>query len=223
MNIRTRTLAALVAAAMAGTGTSGCSDSGAALQSGDADARIRAIHELAAQGTDAAARQLGAAARHEDARTAGEALAALGRVPGAEAGRVLAEAAAKDPRPALRQAAVMALTQRGGAEARPALRQAVRADPAPEVRGEAAAGQARVGTLEDVDLLVEAATADGNSPAVGREIAAIEQLLGVRFRYDPVASPEERQEALRRVRACAPDLAKKRQAWWDYSKKEPRP
>jgi len=184
---------------------SGCS--GREDSSTDPARQVRAIHEAAAADNDQAAEQVAKAVQDNNPATAREAVAALGRMSTPAAFEALKRAATSESRTDVRQAAAAALAGRKDPRAAEVLRQVLRSDSSPEVRGEAAAGLARVGTLDDVDLLVSSTVAETDPAATRREIAAIERLLGIKFRYDPAAPPEEQRRVLEAVRTVASRIA----------------
>ena len=186
---------------------SGCSEPQDGGSSTDPARGVRAIHEAAAADNDRAAQQVAKAVQDNDTATAREAVAALGRMSTPAAVEALGRIATSEPRAEMRQLGVAALAGRGEPRAAEVLRQVLRSDSSPEVRGEAAAGLARVGSLDDVDPLVSAATTETDPLAIRREIAAIERFVGVKFRYDPAAPPEEQQRVLEAVRTFASRLA----------------
>jgi HEAT repeat protein len=206
-----RSIGALLVAALASLGLAGCSDAGS--QAADADGRLLAIHQLAAEGSEAAVDRLAQASHDADATVAVEAAWMLGRVQHDKADTVLAQVAATEPRVELRQAAVQSIIQRGRPQGAEALRLAVRSDPSPAVRGEAAAGLGRLGARPDALVLVAAAGAEHEAAVVVRAIAAAEQLLGVRLAYDPRAPEADRREALARLAALTPSLVRRDPVW----------
>jgi HEAT repeat protein len=181
----------------------GCSDPSKGLTSSDPQVRAQAIRELSASGADAAARQVASVARHEDDRTASQAILALGRMASPCAAEALKDVVTAERRVALRRLAAVSLTQRPEPLAAEALRRAVKTDTSPEVRAEAALGLARRGTVDDVYLLADAATSEPDSRAAHSEVTAVETLVGLRFPYDPAAPPEVRRECLERMRTFA--------------------
>jgi len=186
---------------------SGCSEPQDGGSSTDPARGVRAIHEAAAADNDRAAQQVAKAVQDNDPATAGEAVAALGRMSTPAAFEALGRVATSEPRAEMRQLGVTALAGRKNPRAAEVLKQVLRSDSSPAVRGEAAAGLARVGSLDDVDPLVSAATTETDPLAIRREIAAIERLVGVKFRYDPAAPPEEQRHVLEAVRTFASRLA----------------
>jgi HEAT repeat protein len=188
----------------------GCSDSFPGLSSSDAGERARALQRLAAAGDEKAVEQVAALVKHGDTRTASQAIEALGRMSSARACDALRDVMTSERRPELRKWAAVSLAQRREPQAAETLRRAVGSDPAPEVRAEAALGLARVGNIDDVDVLANAAGAENDAHVAHCEVSALEALIGVRFPYDPNASPEARKAELERIRSTARNLAQTR-------------
>ncbi len=193
----------------------GCSDPSEQLDSPDALKRLEAIRALEKQGGSAAAEGLAKAAGHEDAMTARAAVLALSAINHPSALASLKEVVASDPRGSVRALGVVALARaaRDAAarkEAAEVMRRVVRGDQAAMVRAEAAGALGKVGSVEDVDLLVEVTGMDRSKVVISRAAGAVDRLLGVKFRYDPTAPREKREERLRVIREVAPAIARKR-------------
>lgn len=185
----------------------GCSDSSKGLSSPDSGERARALRKMVAAGDDKAAAQVAPLVKHEDTRTASQAIEALGRMSSSRACDYLRDVMTSEQRPALRKAAAASLAQRREPRAAETLRQAVVGDPAPEVRGEAALALVRAGNVEDVNVLANAAVAEPDPQAARCQVTAMGAILGVRLPYDPAATPEARKANLERIRATAAQLA----------------
>ncbi len=191
---------------------SGCGED-ASVESGDRHVRIRAIRDLSQEGDRKAARQLAEATRHEDTTTALAAVAGLGRMPNEEARKALREAVAGDERSKVRESAIVALAGEREHDPDPAstelLRRVARSDPDGSVRAAAASALSAMGTLEEVRFLVEMALAEDDARAQLRAVRAIEDLLDLRFKFDPNGTEAERRAALERIRSQAPAIAEK--------------
>ena len=185
----------------------GCSDPADDLQSDNLNERIQAIRQLGREGGDSAARQIAEAVSHPDEATAAEAVRGLGRIAKPSAAEALVAVAEADKRPRVRVEAVVQLGRRRDEPAARTLRALVKSDPDPGVRGAAAMGLGHQGDLGDVTRLLEVVETDSNPVVQGRAVGAIEQMLGLRFEFNPWASPEERAKAMRRVREVAPTAA----------------
>lgn len=187
---------------------SGCSSPGDT-DSPDLGERLEAIRRLADEADDEAVERLAGAARHEDTRTACEAVWALGRAPRQSAVRALERVVSvkSESRPRVRQTAVMALGRRKEPRAREVLLEVARTDPEGAVRAEAAAAVGKVGTLDDVPFLTDLAAADPSVAVQSRAVGAVEALTGYRFPYDSRASERERREALERLKEDARQIA----------------
>lgn len=192
----------------------GCSDPSEQLDSPDALKRLEAIRALEKRGDSAAAEGLAKAAGHEDAMTARAAVLALSAIDHPSAQAALKEVVAGDPRGSVRALAVFALARArdpaARKEAAEVMRRVVRGDQAAMVRAEAAGALGKVGSVEDVDLLVEVTGMDRSKMVISRAAGAVDRLLGVKFRYDPTAPREKREERLRVIREVAPAIARKR-------------
>ena len=186
----------------------GCSDSSKSLSSSDPGERAAALRKMAAAGDDKAAEQVAPLIKHEDTRTATQAIETLGRMSSGRACEYLRDVMTSEQRPELRRAAVASLARRKEAQAAEAIRRAVARDPSPEVRSVAAMSLVRTGNVEDVNVLANAAVAEPDSKVVQSEVTAMGALMGVRFAYDPAATPEERKANLARIRAAAAELAR---------------
>jgi HEAT repeat protein len=206
-----RAAAALVGAIAITVWLGGCKDAGEQATSSNAEDRLQAIHALADRNDDASVQRLAEASRHEDVRTATEAMSSLGRVRHPEASRALVQAATTDQRAPMRQLAVRTIGERRDMDSAPVVRQILLGDADPRVKAEAAAALGRIGTLDDVDLLTNVATNTKDVLLQSRSVAAIERLLHLRFDYSPTAPESERQRAVARL-AAAPDLARQLKA-----------
>ncbi len=149
------------------------------------------------------------AATHEDLATAVEAVRGLGRMRSPTATTALVQTARKEMRPAVRMEAVVALGYREDEGAVRQLREMVEAEPDPAVRGAASAGLGRAGEYEDAMLLLAQVQRETDRAAQAREVGALERLVGARFGYDPKASPEERREAIERMKMSVPAMVQR--------------
>ena len=210
-------LAAVCGAAVMGLGLLGCSDPSEKLDVSDRDACLEALRECAAGGSDEAVDRVAAVVGHDDTLLAAEAIRTLGRMNTPRAVEVLCEMAsgAREKRGGLRQEAVVQLGRQEGAEALKVLRQVVKMDPDPRVRVGAITSLTRQRSLEDVPLLVKVAETDSDPVVQARAVGAVERLVQLKFRYNPAGTPEERQEALRRMRSLALTAARAVKGWTD--------
>lgn len=209
----TRLVFALLIALVGGLWFAGCSsDPGKDIKSENADTRLKAIRDLAARATAEDVQKVAEATRHEHMATAVEAASSLGRIRRPEAVQALRTAATKDQRVEVRQMSVTSLGDQETPDAALALRDVLRSDADPRVRGEAAASLGRMGNLDDVEFLVGILGTEQDQTVQSRAVAAIERMLRIKFMYEPNAPAKERQEALARVKANAPDLAKQLKA-----------
>ena len=191
----------------------GCNDPADDLRSGDLNERIQAIRQLAREGGDSAAQQIAEAVAHPDEATAAEAVRGLGRIAKPRAAEALVAVAEADKRPRVRAEAAVQLGRRRDASAARTLRALVKSDPDPVVRGAAAMGLGHQGNLADVTGLLDVAESDPDPVVQSRAVGAIEQMIGLRFKFDPWASDEERAKAMQRVRYLAPHAATFLQEW----------
>jgi len=189
----------------------GCSDPSEQLDSPDAAARLRAIHDLEREDSDEAARRLTQAVQGQDVTTATEAVWALGHMQNPTASAALHDLAAGSNKRQVRNTAILALCwqvrrdRERAAEVRDLLRQSAQGDESATVRATAAGALGVVGTLDDIDFLVKVASEGTDVRVQSQGVRAIERLLGgVRFGYDSTASAEERQAVLARIQKMAP-------------------
>ena len=192
-----------LSALLGGVCVAGCTCAPDAPEPLESAARIRQIREVARQDTEGSAGVLAKAVAHEDLATSIEAVRGLGRLRRPAAAQTLVRTARKDARPDVRVEALVAMGYRDEPESLEALRGAVREDPAPAVRGAAATAIGRAGALSVVDLLLTVAEADVDAMVQGRAVGAIERLVRLDFGYDTAATPEERRQRLKVVRAIA--------------------
>ena len=188
----------------------GCSDSSKSLSSSDPGERAAALRKMAVAGDDKAVERVAPLVKHEDTRTATQAIETLGRMSSGRACKYLRDVMTSEQRPELRRAAVASLARRKETQAAEAIRRAVASDPSPQVRSEAAMSLVRTGNVEDVNVLAQAAVGEPDPQVARAEVTAMGALMGVRFPYDPAASPEARKANLARIRAAAAELARAR-------------
>jgi HEAT repeat protein len=192
---------AVIVAAMAG-----CSEPSEQLTSSDPTVAISALRACRTEAGDEVVERVARVVARPDTRVATEAVRSLGRMRTPRAVRALVRIAhsANERRPAIRREAVVQLgRRRKNPEAVAAIEQAVQADPDPHVRAVAATSLGWQRSMDHVPLLVEVAEADADPMVQACAVSAVERLVGIRFRYDPHATPEERREALARVRRMA--------------------
>ncbi|HUU90059.1 MAG TPA: HEAT repeat domain-containing protein [Phycisphaerae bacterium] len=215
-------LVTVCGAALMGLGLLGCSDPSEKLDVSDRDVCLRALRECAAGGSDEAVDRVAAVVAHDDTLLAAEAIRTLGRMDTPHAVEVLCEMAsgAREKRGGLRQEAVVQLGRQQTPETLKVLRQVVKMDPDPRVRVGAITSLARQRSLEDVPLLVEVAETDADPLVQARAVGAVERLVQLKFRYNPAGTPEERQEALRRMRSLALTAARAVKTWRDVREQE---
>lgn len=120
---------------------------------------------------------------------------------------------AEEKRGAVRQEAVIQLGRQRSPEALAVLRQVIKTDPDPRVRAAAATSIATQRSLLDVPLLVQVAENETDPLVQARAVGSVEQLVGLKFGYDPTASPAERKKALLRMRSIAVTAAVSMQQW----------
>jgi HEAT repeat protein len=145
--------------------------------------------------------------KHEDLIVATETVKALGQMRRPSADKVLRQAATSDARAAVRQEAVLQLGGARDAESRAVAKQAVKTDPDADVRASAITSIQKQRALDDVPLLLEVAETEKDVVVQARAVSAIEQMLHMKFNYDPKAPLAERQQALERIRASASRIA----------------
>jgi len=212
-----RKAAALVAAcgAWVTLALAGCSDPSDNLDTSDREACIEALRQCAAGASDEVIDRVAEIAGHDDTLLAAEAVRALGRMRVPRAVDVLCEVAsgARGRRDAIRQEAVTQLGRQESPKALAVLRQVVKMDPDPRVRVAAITSLAWQRSLEDVPLLVQVAETESDPVVQARAVGAVEGLVSLKFGYEPSAPPEERQEALRRMRSLALTAARSVRAW----------
>jgi HEAT repeat protein len=201
----------------------GCSNSADELHSSKVEERVEAIRSLAREGGDAAAKEIAAVVSSPDEATAAEAVRGLGRIARPSASEALVSVAESDARPRVRGEAAVQLGRRRNEAAARTLRTLLKSDPDPQVRGAAATGLGHQGNLADVMGLLEVAESDTDPVVQSRAIGAIEQMIGLRFKFDAWAPPEERAKALARVRTLAPHAAAFLQEWQSAREKEGQP
>ena len=171
--------------------------------------QIKTIQSLAKKESDEAVDRVMEFTNAPDRMTARTAVWALGQMKSPRATKKLEDVAKRHPEGEIRFEAVTALSFKTPDEARPVLRQVVERDPDPNVRGAAAAAFGQVGTLDDVEFLSKALAGDESVVVQSRAVAAVERLVGVRFRFDPTAPAEVRREVINRLRHYAPLIAEK--------------
>ena len=200
-------MTAFAAGALACLMMAGCSDPTVNLESGDADETIRALRQCAKTPSEKVVERVAQVVSHEDTMVAAEAVRSLGRMQHPKAVETLADVAGgkTDRRSALRQEAVVQLGRlREAREAvLPVLRDVVQHDPDPRVRGAAAVSLSKQQSLLDVPLLMEVAENETDRVVQAQAVGAVERMVGLKFGYDPSASQEEREAALRRMRRVA--------------------
>ncbi len=201
----------LVAGVWTALALAGCNDPTADLDSDRAEEVIRALRACAQSGDEQVVDRVASVVTHPDVMVAGEAVRTLGRLRNPKAVEVLKElaAGARDKRSAVRVEAVTQLGRRLEAreEVLPVLRQALKVDPDPRVRAAAATSIAKQRSLNDVALLVEVAENETDPVVQARAVGAVEQLVGLKFGYNPAAPKAEREAALRRMRRLATTAA----------------
>jgi len=210
-------LAAVCGAGLLAAGLAGCSDPSENLDLSDRDACLQALRKCAEGGSDEAVDRVAAVVANDDTLLAAEAVRTLGRMATPHAVEVLCDVAsgAREKRGGLRQEAVVQLGRQEGPEVLKVLRQVVKMDPDPRVRVGAITSLTRQRSLKDVPLLVEVAETDADPVVQARAVGAVERLVQLKFRYNPAGTPEERQEALRRMRSLALTAARAVKTWRD--------
>lgn len=183
----------------------GCSDPTKDLESDNAAKAIDALRKCATRASDDTAEKVGKVIASRDTMVAAEAVRSLGAMRQRRAVKILTEVASgvNEKRGAVRQEAVIQLGTQKDPEALNTLRQVLKADPDPRVRAAAATSISRQRSLPDVALLVEVAESETDPVVQARAVGSVERLVGLKFGYDPKASPAERQMALRRMRGIA--------------------
>jgi len=192
-------------AAALGLAAVGCGDS--ASLTGEPGDVVEGLRQLGDHERDEVVEKVADMVKHQDEMVSAEAVRALGRMQATRASEVLRKVVGEDKRGVVRQEAVIQLGRRNDAQALPVLRQTVKTDPDPRVRGAAATSVARMGSLPDVGLLMDVAETDDDVLVQTRAVGAIERLVGLKFRYDSKASPEERRKVLERMRSIAATAA----------------
>ena len=183
----------------------GCSDPTKDLASDDAAKVIPALRASASRASDDTAEKVGKVIASRDTMVSAEAVRSLGAMRQRRAVKILTEVASgvNEKRGAVRQEAVIQLGTQKDPEALNTLRQVLKADPDPRVRAAAATSISRQRSLPDVALLVEVAESETDPVVQARAVGSVERLVGLKFGYDPKASPAERQMALWRMRGIA--------------------
>jgi hypothetical protein len=194
---------------LAGLCAAGCTGAPDSSTPPGVSAGVKRIRNVAKEDTEEAVRVLAEAATHEDLATAVEAVRGLGRMRRPAAGAVLVQTARRDARPEVRMEAVVALGYREDEVAVRQLREMVEAEPDPTIRGAASAALGRAGEYEDALVLLGQVERETNLAAQAREVGALERLVGARFAFDPKASPEERRQAIERMRMGVPAMVKR--------------
>jgi hypothetical protein len=200
--------ATVVWAVIVGVGSlwaGGCSDPEKDLGSPDQRKVMEAVRKVAERRDDQAVDQVAKVVGHQDTMVAATGVRTLGMMRRARAVKILTEIAsgATEKRSAVRQEAVIQLGSQKDPEALNTLRQVIKADPDPRVRAAAATSLSRQHSLPDVALLVQVAEAEQDPVVQARAVGSVERLIGLKFGYDPQASPAERQKALLRMRSIA--------------------
>jgi len=215
-------LAASCAAALMALGLAGCSDPSENLNASDRDVCLEALRECAAGGGDEVVERVAAVVAHDDTLLAAEAVRTLRGIGSPRAVEVLCEVAsgAKEKRGSIRKEAVIQLGRLQGGGGLDVLRRVVKVDPDPQVRVAAVTSFAWRRSLQDVPLLVEVAENETDPVVQARAVGAVERLLWLKFGYNPSGTPEERQEALRRMRAVALTAARKVDVWQEQVRQE---
>lgn len=208
-------LMAACAAALMAVWPAGCSDPSADLNSPDSDVCREALRECAKSDADGVVERVAEVVAHDDTMVAVEAVRALGSMRTARAIEILGEVAsgARDKRNAIRQEAAIQLGRQQGPEALEVLRKVVKVDPDPGVRAAAITSLRWRQSLKDVPLLVEVAETETDRVVQARAVRAVEQLVSLRFGYDPASSAEERQKAIGRMRRKALTAARSVYEW----------
>jgi HEAT repeat protein len=177
------------------------------LQSANPDECIAGLREVAQRAREADVGRVAEVASRPDATVAAEAVRSLGAIDRPQAVQALAKVAADDRRSSIRGEAVLQLGRRREDDVLVVLRSVIVHDPAPQVRGAAAISIARLRSYKDVPLLIEVAEKDDDLDVQGRAVGAVESLIGLKFGYNGRGTPEERAEALARMRNVAPKAA----------------
>jgi len=199
-------LAAWVGLAAAAAATAGCSDPSEELASSDPAVAVEALRACRTSAGDDVADKVARAVARPEPAVAAEAVRSLGRMRNPRAVRTLIRIAssAAEPRATVRREAVVQLgRRRDDPDAVAALRQAVQADADPRVRAAAATGLGWRRSPADVPLLLEVAETDADPMVQACAVSAVERWVGLRFRYDPHASPDARRRVLEQVREMA--------------------
>lgn len=200
-------LTMVVAMGCAGVlGLCGCSDPTKDLESDDPAKVIKAVRASANRASDETADRLHKVIQNNpDTMVAAEGTRGLGAMRRPRAVKILAEVASgvNEKRGAIRQEAVIQLGMQKDPAALSTLRQVLKSDPDPRVRAAAATSISRQRSLPDVALLVEVAEGETDPVVQARAVGSVERLVGLKFGYDPKASPAERQKALLRMRSIA--------------------
>ncbi|MBE3070055.1 MAG: HEAT repeat domain-containing protein [Planctomycetes bacterium] len=183
----------------------GCNDPTKDLESDDPAKLIPAVRASANRASDDTADKVAKVIRNRDTMVSAEAVRSLGAMRRPRAVKILTEVASgvEEKRGAVRQEAVIQLGTQRSPEALNTLRQVLKADPDPRVRAAAATSISRQRSLPDVALLVEVAENETDPVVQARAVGSVERLIGLKFGYDPRASPAERQKALLRMRGMA--------------------
>jgi len=192
--------------ALAAAATAGCSEPAEQLASPDQAVIIEALRACRNETRDEVAEKVARVVARPDTRVASEAVRSLGRMRSRRAVRALAHIAggARERRSTIRREAVVQLgRRREDPEAAAAIRQAVQTDPDPHVRAAAATGLGWRRSPAEVPLLVEVAESDADPMVQACAVSAVERVVGLRFRYDPHASPDARRRVLARIREMA--------------------
>jgi len=208
-------LMAACAAALMAVWSAGCSDPSADLNSPDSDVCREALRECAKSNADGVVDRVAEVVAHDDTMVAVEAVRTLGSMRTARAVGILGEVAsgARDKRNAIRQEAVIQLGRQQEPEVLEVLRKVVKVDPDPRVRAAAVTSIAWQRSLKDVPLLVEVAETETDRVVQARAVRAVEQLISLRFGYDPASSSEERKKAIGRMRRKALTAAREVYEW----------
>ena len=189
----------------------GCSSPADQLNSSDPATVKQGIANLANSKTDAAVETLVTVAAREDPTTAREAVRAIARINSPAAVKALSQVAATEKRTELRVEATVGLARQSAPEAAQTLRTMVQTEPDASVRGTAAASLSRVGPYRDAILLCEQAEKETDLGAQLREVRAVEQLLGIRFDFDPKAPPQKRRQSIQNMKGLIPMFVKRLQ------------
>lgn len=157
---------------------------------------------------------LSQAAKQPDPVLAVRAVQALGDLPGAEA-RQAVDAAARDARPAVREAAMSQYARVGSRDDVGVLRSAVATDREPAVRAAAAKTLGELRSWNGLEALL-AGLNDSDVYVRRCSMAAIERITGVHYPYDADGPADQRARMAAVIRA---DLPKLKPAYDAYMRK----